>query len=85
MMRDCTVGLTVGQSGRYREPLGKIPKRRDPVDTENLGHPAGSGRGSGVVQPTLERGVFHNVDPAVQTELSHRVGFVRLDSLDAER
>ena len=49
--------------------------------------PAGEGRRSAslVLEPALERRVFHDVDAAGQTELSHGVGLVRLDGLDAER
>src|SRR6185295_12062991 len=40
---------------------------------------------SRVVQPALQDRVLDDVDPPGQIELSHRVGLVRLDGLDAER
>src|SRR5678816_3641742 len=40
---------------------------------------------SGAVQPALEDCVLDDVDPAGQVEFTHRIRFVRLDGLDAER
>lgn len=62
--------------------LGRIPNGRDRLDLEDVG---GRRTESGVIEPALEGGVLHDVDTAVQTELSHGVGFVRFDGLDADR
>ena len=40
---------------------------------------------SGIFQPALQDRVFDDVDAAGQPELSHGVGLVGLDGLDAER
>src|SRR6266487_4778636 len=42
-------------------------------------------RGSGVLEPALQNGVFDDVDPSTQPQLAHGIGFVGFDGLDAQR